>query len=230
MKLNGASVASVTGFTSLTPFSITSGFVNGVNSLDIVVTNDPSSSNPTGLRVEISGTATPAAGVVPIVIYNTGVATGGSLLADGAIDPHYTITSSADLGFPGPSAFVINSSGFPIPPWAVDGPISKWIGPQANQSTGNAQGAYTYHTTFDLTGFNPATAVLAGQWAADNSAVMKLNGVTMASEVGFTSLTPFSISSGFVSGVNSLDILVTNDPATPNPTGLRLEISGTVSH
>ena len=68
----------------------------------------------------------------PIVIYNTGVATGGGLLADGAVDPHYTITSSADPGFPGPNAFVVTSSGFPIPPWAADSPASKWIGPQAN--------------------------------------------------------------------------------------------------
>jgi hypothetical protein len=318
MKLNGVTVASVTGFASLTPFTISSGFVAGVNSLDFIVTNDPSTPNPTGLRVEISGSASAATGVsvtvnptsatlttsqtqsftatvsgtattsvtwsisptgvgtltpngnsasyqapssIPsqqtltitarstadtsktasatvtlnppaptaIAVYNTGVSSGGSLLADGAVDPHYTLTSSADAGAPGPNLFVVNSSGLPFPYWPGDGPSSKWIAPLANEATGNPEGTYTYHTTFNLTGFNPATASLTGQWGADNSAVMKLNGVTVTSVPGFSSLTPFTISSGFVAGVNSLDFVVTNLSPTPNPTGLRVEISGTVS-
>src|SRR5439155_14931059 len=43
----------------------------------------------------------------------------------------------------------------------------------------NAVGTYTYRTTFDLTGLNPATAILTGQFASDNGAIIKLNGVTV---------------------------------------------------
>jgi hypothetical protein len=124
---------------------------------------------------------------------------------------------------------VVNSGVFPMGPWLNNGPSSKWIAPQANQTNGNPQGDYTYHTTFDLTGLNPATAVLLGQWGADNTAVMKLNGAAVASVVGFAGLTPFSLNGGFVPGINTLDFVVTNWPSGPSPTGLRVEISGTVS-
>ena len=37
-------------------------------------------------------------------IVGTGVAVDGMLLPDGAIDPHYTLTASADPNFPGPGS------------------------------------------------------------------------------------------------------------------------------
>ena len=75
-----------------------------------------------------------------IVIFGTGVNTPGNLLTDGSVDPHYTLFATADPGFPGPNAIVVNSTGFPIPPWLSDGPNSKWIAPQSNQTSGNAAG------------------------------------------------------------------------------------------
>ena len=159
-----------------------------------------------------------------IAIFNTGLA------AEGAADPHYLLVTSADSGFPSPGARVTSSSGYPFPYWIANGPNSKWIAPQASQSTGNAPGAYTYRTTFDLTGFNPATATLTGQWAADDCAVMKLNGnvVNVSPAAAYNNWTPFTITSGFAAGVNTLDFVVTNGGPAINPTGLRVEISGTV--
>ena len=166
-----------------------------------------------------------------ISIYGTGVTSQGTLAADGTVDSHYTITASADPGFPGPNALVVASNVFPIGPWLQDGPNSKWIAPQANQGAGNAMGTYTYHMTFDLTGFNSAMATLTGQFAADNSGVIKLNGIVVGpSAPTYSQWTPFTINSGFVAGVNTLDFVVTNDPPSVNPTGLRVDISGTVSH
>lgn len=53
--LNGASTgSSAGGFSSFTSFSITSGFVAGTNTLDFIVSN---TGGPTGLRVEMTGTA-----------------------------------------------------------------------------------------------------------------------------------------------------------------------------
>src|SRR5258708_2997504 len=58
MLLNGVQVA-VTGssFSAFTSFTIGSGFLAGTNTLDFVVNNGGSSPNPTGLRVDLSGTA-----------------------------------------------------------------------------------------------------------------------------------------------------------------------------
>ena len=83
---------------------------------------------------------------------------------------------------------------------------------------------------FDLTGFNSATATLTGQFAADNSAVIKLNAVIVGTTAStYSAWTPFTISSGFVAGVNTLDFMVTNDPSDASPTGLRVDLSGTAT-
>jgi hypothetical protein len=53
--VNGVSSnATSGGFTSFTPFTIASGFVDGTNTLDFIVKN---TGGPTGLRVEMTGTA-----------------------------------------------------------------------------------------------------------------------------------------------------------------------------
>jgi hypothetical protein len=57
VNLNGVQLASIAGFGSPTNFSLSSSFVAGVNTLDFIVTNGGSSASPTGLRVEVSGTA-----------------------------------------------------------------------------------------------------------------------------------------------------------------------------
>jgi hypothetical protein len=232
IKLNGVPVGASPGFAVFRPFTISTGFITGVNTLDFLVTNDPyASANPTGLRVEISGTATPVSSGSPIGIYNTGVTASNLLAADFTADPHYTLIASADTGAPGPATYVVNSNVWPIGAWLPDGPNSKWISPSADERKGNAQGTYTYRTTFDLTGFNPTTAALSGQFAADNSSIINLNGVAVGiSSSDFSAFTPFTISTGFIAGLNTLDFVVTNAPYTlANPTGLRVEVSGTAS-
>jgi len=163
---------------------------------------------------------------VPITIYGTGVGSSGALASDGAVDSHYTLISSVDAATPGPNAYVVNSTVWPLPsPWIADGPNSKWIGPYPYTSgaVSSAAGYYTYRTTFNLNGLNPATAVLTGQYAADDAAAIQLNGVTVFStSQGFATFQPFTINSGFYAGVNNLDFVVQNAvyPQT-NPTGLR---------
>ncbi|MBV9399757.1 MAG: RHS repeat-associated core domain-containing protein, partial [Bryobacterales bacterium] len=170
----------------------------------------------------------PSSTAVPITIYNTGVTSPGALAADGATDAHYTLTASADSSYPGPAAKVANSNQFPLPsPWVADGPNSKWIAPRADAGNNNAVGNYTYRTTFDLTGLNSWTAELHGAVGSDNAVTVMLNGTTVAYSTGFTSLTPLTISNGFVAGVNTLDFLINNAGTSPNPTGLRVELAGT---
>lgn len=170
----------------------------------------------------------------PITLYNTGIG-----LPDGAVDPNWTLVSSADPSVPGPSTYVVTEGQFPLNgPWVPDSATSKWIGPMADQSTGVLPGTYTYETTFTLPS-NLSNARITGVWTTDNDGMdIILNGVDLGYITGFTAFqnlnNPFTITSDFVPGVNTLEFVVDNghndgpggsDPSR-NPTGLRVELSG----
>jgi hypothetical protein len=149
-----------------------------------------------------------------ISVFSTGVDGAGNLLPGGSVDTHYTVTGP---GVPGGGQAIVLSSLFST--WLPDDPHSGWIGWIDNAFPGN-YGVYTYETRFDLTGFNPATATLNGFWAADQFGNILLNGTTPSGtglsvpdlnwDVGHDpNLTAFSITSGFVSGMNTLDFVVT---------------------
>jgi hypothetical protein len=161
------------------------------------------------------------ADVVP-GLFNTGVDASRVVLADGMVDPHYTIVVNADSA--SPTALVQDSTVFPIVagPWLANDAESKWIGPRVETSAA-AGGDYVYRTTFDLTGFDPATASVAGDWSTDNSGLdISINGVgTGQSNTGnFGAYTPFAVSSGFQAGVNTLEFKLNN--AGLGYTGLRV--------
>jgi hypothetical protein len=162
----------------------------------------------------------------------------GKPLSDGSADLHYALTSvPSGSGF-GAGDYVVNqnSSCFSNG-WFHDSTSSKWIGPVADQDSirpGSAvEGVYIYRTTFDLTGFDPKTAFIAGQWATDNTGVDvlingKSTGITYSTRP--YTLTRFTISAGFQSGLNTLEFVVNNalepNPKVINATGLRVELSG----
>jgi hypothetical protein len=119
-----------------------------------------------------------------------------------------------------------------------------WWAPAADQHFsnpythgGSLPGDYVYRITFDLTLFNPATAVLAGLWTTDNAGSIWLNnrfkGSVGPTAYGYTK--SFNFTSDFVSGLNYLDFHVTNEdtagqqpwegPGGINPTGLYYEIT-----
>jgi hypothetical protein len=168
-----------------------------------------------------------AAHASPILIFNTGVNTLGVPLPDGAGDPPYVLMTVPS----GSTAIQVRTSagGFPIGPWIADDSLSAWIRP-SNPGSNDPAGTYDYQTTFDLTGLNPATAVLIGQWATDDAGSdILINGVsTGITAAGFTSWSSFTLSNGFKAGVNTLDFIVNNiSQDSGNPTGLRVEMSGT---
>lgn len=147
---------------------------------------------------------------------NTGVLADGTLAAPG-IDLHYTDTS-------GNPVYVENSP--VLGAWIGSDGVSEWIGPdQVNGST-FANGYYQldYQTTLDLTGYDPSTVSLTGVWATDNYGLdILVNGnSTGNTATGFQSWTPFTISNGFVAGVNTLDFVWGNDGG---PGGLRVEFT-----
>lgn len=155
-------------------------------------------------------------------LYNTGVDDARVALADDSVDPHYRLIQNADG--PSPDARVEDSLNFPIAdgPWVPNATDSKWIGPRWNTAAA-AGGDYTYRATVDLTGFDPASIEITGEWATDNSGPnILVNGVPsgQVNTTGFTAYTPFRLTNGFTAGVNTLDFRVNN--AAAGYTGLRV--------
>ena len=176
------------------------------------------------------------AGAAPIPgLYNSGVDNAGVPLANNVLEQHFRLVQSADASAPGPNAFVVNDTLFPIVagPWLATSTSSKWIGPMGNQSTGNLPGDYIYRITFDLTGLEPATAAITGRWSSDNTGnAVLINGVATGLTFGgdFSTYSPtFTINSGFVAGQNTLDFVVNNAGTGANPTAFRVELSGTAN-
>ena len=175
------------------------------------------------------------------VLTNTGVSVSGALLAENAVDPHYTLgpVPAATPGYTAPQALAVTNlwSWLEVTPHA-----SEWIAPATYLPpnwylANNPGGYYTYTNQFTLpVGANPATASIGGRWAADDGAVAMLinnhptgNSIATGSypNYGFSHWTPFTINSGFVSGLNTILFVVTNAD-NPSPTGLRVEYTNAV--
>ena len=164
-------------------------------------------------------------------LFNTGVNASGTPLSDGTVgDPHYSLVS-VPTGSTTSILVRTSAGGYPIPPYVGDDSVSAWIGPNNDSILDGPVGQYDYQTTFNLAGFNPSTASITGQWSTDNEGVdILINGVstgnTIPNPVSYESFTPFTIGSGFVSGINTLDFLVNNDGG---PTALRVEMTATAA-
>ncbi|MGV3772376.1 MAG: immunoglobulin domain-containing protein [Verrucomicrobiales bacterium] len=176
-----------------------------------------------------SGTQTSNEATVSVLdridtLFMTGVDDQGIGLADGETDPHYQLIANADNS--GSAPIVQNSLATPIVagPWLANTETSKWIGPQFD-TVASAVGDYVYQATFDLTGYDYTTANITGGWATDNTGRdILINGQSTGQRnaAGFASLTPFSVTTGFVPGVNTLTFIVTNEVAV-GYTGLRVD-------
>jgi hypothetical protein len=150
--------------------------------------------------------------------------------ASGAVDGNWSLTSGAE-SITGTNAYVTQTGQFPFPNWLANTSTGEWVGPQVNgnESNNDAPGLYLYTETFNLTGYNLATVVLSGFFAADNSAEIFLNGVdTGIGTSSFSSLTAINLTSGFLQTTNTITIDVTNSSGTiNNPSGLFVELGGT---
>jgi hypothetical protein len=167
-------------------------------------------------------------------LFNTGVDAHARPLAENQADPHYrSIPNGPSIQPSFPTYAATSAGGFPIPPWLPDNRSSSWISPGVDTlMPGNT--SHIYETSFDLTGLDPATAQIAGRWSADNQGTgIILNGqpVSVLVAPDFTVWTPFQITTGFVSGTNTLRFIVFNafDFSGSNPEGLRVEMAGTAA-
>jgi PEP-CTERM motif len=172
-----------------------------------------------------------------LVIYSTGVDNNGNVLAAGALDTHYTVsegpytgsTSLSTLPNTGISAYVVNNAAVAAYSWAPNTATSAWISPD---STGNGipgVADFIYTTTFNLTGFDPSTASLQGLFSGDDGVTVYLNGTLVAdyhytgSNAPWRDLPSFSITTGFIAGINTLQFVV---PNSSGPGGLQFQVTG----
>ena len=136
-------------------------------------------------------------------LFNTGVSAGGTKLNVGDTDPHYTVLENA-----GAQAIVTNNGAY------VQDANSAYIWQTASGSPGGV--TRTFRTTFMIgAGYDPLTALITGQWSTDNAGLdILINGISTGNtSPSFTSFTNFSISSGFIAGVNTLDFVVQDQGA-----------------
>ena len=153
-------------------------------------------------------------------LVNSGQVAGGGSASSGTVaDANWTLA--------GGTAWNSNSINGA---WLANTATSRWLTPGSNGNQSfdpAADGFYIYSLQFDLTGFNPATALFAGRFATDNQVTqILLNGqpISQAGQGSFNRWTDFSAGSGFVGGLNSLAFTVRNlRQASGNPTGLRVE-------
>ena len=141
-------------------------------------------------------------------LYNTGTDASNVALAggDGVSEIHYTVTGFSPVTYN-------------LAPWYLpDDANSRWI-----SSGGDGFGTYvrSFLLTFNLTGLDPATAQITGNWGTDNCGSIYLNGAPTGQVIGssgagcpvlahFQQLTPFVINSGFVAGANVLEFRLEN--------------------
>lgn len=155
-------------------------------------------------------------------LFNTGVDSNGQSLSPlPSADTHYVVTlpSSANAQPLAVTEFL---------KWMANSasPVSRWISPFANH-VGPA-GTYVYRHVFRLTTCDPASAIISGQWMADNSGEIYFNGVKVPGaditvNTGFQNWQSFTINTGFINtGLNTIEFRVRNDSFA---TGLRVEFT-----
>mgnify|MGYP002348284555 FL=1 len=138
----------------------------------------------------------------------------GRGLKEGEHDPHWQIVARSDRPKWSPQAAVVS----PIDErfFLANLPThSQWLSLRAEAPSLPEDTTYTFRTSFDLTGFLPATAVLRGRFLADDHVrAIRLNGrdvpVPPHGFGPFFHWTEFEIRGGFVAGTNRLEIEVLN--------------------
>jgi uncharacterized protein (TIGR03437 family) len=193
--------------------------VTAGNTAGMVTVTASVGSLTTQFSLEVTG-----GGTVSTSVYNSGQN------ASNGRDNSYEIISdtTGQIAAPAP-AFVVTS----LPGGWGTIPGAAWIGPSADQSNATRNGCCnntsdTYQTTFSVSG-DPSTFALNLTVAADDYVDVQLNGNTVFTHRNtamWTTPVTFSINSGFVSGTNTLDFVVTNGGG---PTGLDVAISSATS-
>jgi hypothetical protein len=167
-------------------------------------------------------------------LFNTGVGFDPNgvlgLLPGNAVDPHYFLIDSNDTAHLDPETLVWVDDVGPFPSYIVNGPKSAWIGAVVNPGT-NPVGRYVYRTTFVLDTVDPCSATLEGVWTMNGvGRDILINGKSTGMMVdtfqSYRIFSPFTITEGFIPGLNTLDFVVEVTPTATGAAALRAEVHG----
>jgi hypothetical protein len=172
----------------------------------------------------------------PIDLWNTGIG-----LAEGDEDPHWRITAGPKGGSYDKPQFAVVCK--PDDRYSANEPQrSQWLSFAKDVRPGGLpKSTFTFETTFDLTGFDPSTVMVATQILADNGVrAVRINGnsvpITPWEDNAFNQtfksdkFRMVKIREGFLAGKNKLEIDAWNGiyrnagaENQPNPMSLRVE-------
>ena len=148
-----------------------------------------------------------------ISVHHTGVDSSDAVVASGASTAYWELTAQPGSGY----TLGAHPVRYYNPNYTPDLSDAAWVSPTASGSAGTL-GYYTYSLSFDLTGFDPSTAFISGRFATDNEGSIGLNGGSVATtgNADFRDLKSFQIDSGFLPGLNTVDVSVNNggDPTS----------------
>ena len=221
-----------TGFTLPTDGSTVTGtyqwdavFIPNTRSNDLAIDfNDPneqvtvSPASPT-----IVTTASPDVTLTPsnFAVFSTGVDANGNPLPGGSNDPHWTVADLTTLSSPAAAAVVGSPAAIG---WIGNTSSSNWVSVNG-AGRPNSKDLFEYQTTFNVT--DPSNVQLTLNVADDDKVTaILLNGLNTGLSTGgvtWTRFTPFTLSSGFVAGANTLDFLVENSGA--GASGLQVQLT-----
>ena len=165
------------------------------------------------------------------LVWNTGVDFNAAPLPPGASDQHWELVVGP--GVAAPLAPVLVAEQHPGGAYFPSSD-SMWIW-QDVAGSGTPGSPYVFRLTFDILGLDYRSVSISGAWGVDNDGTISFNGqppigtgtfsLTNAAHDNYNAAHPFSITGGFLAGVNNLDIEVTNvdGPAALNVTGLTLQ-------
>jgi len=171
-----------------------------------------------GLAIILGATAPARADITGL--FGTGQDATGKVVSDtpttGLADLHYSLIA-APAPVPTGTAFVVQATGFPIPPWHANDAAgtqggAKWIsGPGSPPTNPTPNGIYDYHATFNST--TAGTIQFAGTLTADDQAVIRINGTQVGTTTGdevYATLFSYVGSALVRVGSNDVDIIVNN--------------------
>lgn len=158
-------------------------------------------------------------------------------LKDGDRDPHWQLYQQS-AGEASIKPAVMTTTGPPSPTfWAANDPTrSQWLS-TAGGLPGAWPGAWVFRTTIDLTGFDPATAVVQADLMVDDAVTdVRINGVSTKLSVpmqtdrqNWRQFHRLNLQ-GFKEGVNTIDLVTLNGDPSPglstSKMGLRAELHG----
>ena len=157
--------------------------------------------------VAIALTILPVGAFALPVVHNTGVDSSDTLVAAGQATSFWELYDQPSGGTAGTNPYRYHN-----PAYFADAADAAWVSPGSNGNAGLG-GYYTYRLAVDLTGFDLATVAIAGTFGTDNDGAIWLNGeapVATTAFGGFGSQTAFSITDGFLAGLNYIYVTMNN--------------------